>query len=59
MLSEIVLRRMLSDRGLSPALFVTEETGSTNNDAKDFAKSAPSAPETVTSRNRALIFIAR
>ena len=44
MLSEIVLRRMLSDRGLSPALFVTEETGSTNNDAKDFAKSAPSAP---------------
>ena len=44
MLSEALLRRLMEDRGITPALFVPAETGSTNNDAKAYAETAPRTP---------------
>ena len=43
MLRELLLRR-LAERGLSPVLFLSEETGSTNDDAKRYAESVPEGP---------------
>lgn len=44
MLSEATLRRLTDARGISPTLFVTAETGSTNNDAKAYAETVPQMP---------------
>ena len=41
---EALLVRRLAERGLFPSLFVPAETGSTNNDAKEYAKTGPSSP---------------
>ena len=44
MLDSELLGRRLAERGLSLARFVPPETGSTNNDAKEYAKTAPKGP---------------
>jgi len=44
MLDGELLRRRLAERGLSLACFAPPETGSTNNDAKEYAKTAPKEP---------------